>query len=154
MKIFLADEQEMNLDTSDVVPLADLVMTEERLPADSEVAIVLIDSDEMARYNERYMGKEGSTDVLSFPIEDGAPGVPPGRDPDGPPLNIGDIFIAPDVVRANADQSGAAFRDEFALVVVHGVLHLLGWDHQIGDEAERMEARERELLATMGLTRP
>lgn len=154
MNVFLADEQDGGVDTSDVVPLAQLVMREERLPADSEVAIVLIDSDEMARYNELYMHESGPTDVLSFPIEDGAPGAPPERAEEGPPVNIGDVFIAPDVVRANADRSEVPFEDEFALMVVHGLLHLLGWDHRSEDDATRMEARERELLARIGKTRP
>ena len=118
------------------------------------MAIVLIDSAEMARYNELYMGKEGPTDVLSFPIEDSRPGEPLQRDPDGPPVNLGDIFIAPDVVRANAARLGDDFHDELALMVVHGMLHLLGWDHGSDSEAEQMEARERDLLAVVGRTRP
>jgi probable rRNA maturation factor len=154
VNVFLADEQSIPVDISEILPLAEHVMRMERLPEESEVAIVLIDNEEMARYNELYMGKGGPTDVLSFPIEDGRPGEPPQRDPDGPPVNLGDIFIAPDVVRANAVDSGNDFQDELALMVVHGMLHLLGWDHQDDANAEQMEARERDLLAVVGRTRP
>jgi len=154
VNVFLADEQSSPVDVSEIIPLAEHVMRMEQLPEESEVAIVLIDNAEMARYNELYMGKEGPTDVLSFPIEDGRPGEPPQRDPEGPPVNLGDIFIAPDVVRANAERSGTDFQGELALMVVHGMLHLLGWDHQGDADAERMEARERDLLAVVGRTRP
>jgi len=102
-------------------------------------------------------GKEGSTDVLSFPI-DNEP-EPSGRVPDAggsgpgePPLPeipqlVGDIVICPAVAARNAVEHECSLDDELALLVVHGVLHLLGWDHAEDDEAERMEARERELLA-------
>lgn len=154
MNVFLADEQSMDVDTSLVVPLADLVMREERLPEESEVAVVLIEADEIAKYNETYLGRSGPTDVLSFPIETAEPGTPLERDADGPPVNLGDVFIAPEVVARNAADSGAPFEDEFALMVVHGILHLLGWDHELDDDAERMESRERQLLAKVGRTRP
>ena len=154
MNVFLADEQSGPVDLTDVVTLAEHVMRMEGLSEQSEVAIVLIDNDEMTRYNELYMGKSGPTDVLSFPIEDGRPGDPPRRDPEGPPVNLGDIFIAPDIVRANAEAAGSAFQDELALMVVHGMLHLLGWDHIEDDEARRMERKERELLMVVGRTRP
>jgi len=154
VNVFFADEQMDPVDSSDLVPLADLVMRAEGLPEESEVAIVFIDRDEIAAYNEQYLGKAGPTDVLSFPIEDGSPGEPPRRDPEGPPVNIGDVFIAPSVVRDNAARSAVAFEDELALMVVHGLLHLLGWDHEDDDEAVRMEARERELLGSVGKVRP
>ena len=154
MNVFLVDEQTDPVDTSPLAELADLVMCAERLPAGSEVAIALIDSDEIARYNEQYLGKTGPTDVLSFPIEDGIPGAPPHRDPGGPPVNLGDVFIAPAVVRENATRSGTPFEDELALMVVHGLLHLLGWDHEDDEDAVRMEARERELLERVGRVRP
>ena len=60
---------------------------------------------------------------------------------------VGDIVICPAVAARNAVDHDCSFDDEIALLVVHGVLHLLGWDHVVDDEAERMEARERELLA-------
>lgn len=154
MNVFLADEQSDLVDTSELVPLADLVMRAEGLPEKSEVAIVLIDRAEIATFNERYMGKAGPTDVLSFPIEDGTPGAPPQRSPEGPPVNLGDVFIAPSVVRDNATRAGVAFEDELSLMVVHGLLHLLGWDHEDDEDAVRMEARERELLGRMGTVRP
>ena len=72
----------------------------------------------------------------------------------GPPRNIGDIFICPAVVADNARSAAVSFQDEMALMVVHGLLHLLGYDHTVDSEAEQMEQRERDLLAAVGRTRP
>ncbi|MCP4303769.1 MAG: rRNA maturation RNase YbeY [bacterium] len=153
MDITFKDEQDDPLPTEKLVELAELAMAAESLPATTQLAISLIDNAAMAELNSVHMGKTGPTDVLSFPIEDFSGGVEVG-DIDGPPLLLGDIFICPAVVRANATATGVAFEDEMALMVVHGVLHLLGRDHMIEAEAEAMEQREREILALVGRERP
>jgi probable rRNA maturation factor len=99
------------------------------------------------------MGKSGPTDVLSFPIEDAEPGRPPVRTPDGPPLALGDVVVCPEVVAANAEAYGVTFDDELHLMICHGVLHILGWDHQTDAQAHAMEQREAEHLATIGRVR-
>ena len=154
MKVFLADEQDDPLQPEPLIELAESVMKAERLPDDTEVAITLVSTVEMAALNGRYLRREGPTDVLALPIEDLRPGEPPEVDPCGPPLNLGDVSICPGVVAGNADAAGVGFDDELALMVVHGILHLLGYDHIEDDEAEQMEARERTLLAAVGRTRP
>ncbi len=133
---------------------ADVAMTGERLPADTELTITLVDSAAMTELNETHMGKTGPTDVLSFPIEDMTPGVPWQTTKGGPPLVIGDIFICPEVVLGNAAAAEVPFADEMALMVVHGVLHLLGYDHVDDTDAELMETSERTYLEMVGLTRP
>ena len=108
--------------------------------------------------NERFLDEEGPTDVLAFPIEDEADRG--GRSPDeggtgpgsmeaetGRLYLLGDVVICPSVAARNAVEHGATFDDEIALLVVHGILHLLGMDHQVDEEAERMEQREQQLLA-------
>jgi probable rRNA maturation factor len=85
--------------------------------------------------------------VLAFPLEHLHPGQRPALSPNGPPLNLGDVFVCPAVVRDNAAAAGVGFLDEMSLMVVHGLLHLLGYDHFDDDEAELMEARETELLS-------
>jgi len=92
--------------------------------------------------------------VLSFPIEDAKPGEPPLQNADGPPTHLGDVFIAPSVVRVNAERNHVLYEDEMALMVVHGLLHLLGWDHADAKDAEAMEKREAELLRLVGRDRP
>ncbi len=124
------------------------------MPEDTELALVLVGPGEMAVYNERFMEQRGATDVLAFPLEHLHPGELPATEPNGPPVNLGDVFVCPAVVRRNADAAGVAFEDELALIVVHGILHLLGYDHVEDDEAALMEARERELLAQAGRRRP
>ncbi|MEA2024404.1 MAG: rRNA maturation RNase YbeY [Actinomycetota bacterium] len=154
MNVLFADEQDEPIVTDELLRLAEFVLEEEGLDSETGVSLVLIDEAEMTQLNEAHMGKHGPTDVLSFPIESAVPGVPPTRSPGGPPLELGDVFIAPSVVRDNAERYGAPFEDELSLMVVHGLLHLLGWDHEVEDEAARMEARESELMARVGRVRP
>ncbi len=154
MNIIVSDEQDDPLPLERVLPLAEQVLEAEGVTPDAEVAIVFVDEDAIAGYNERYMGRSGPTDVLSFPVHDAEPGTPPVPEAPGVPLALGDVFIAPAVVRRNAERHGVDFVDELALMVVHGLLHLLGWDHQEDEEAERMEAEERKLLAAAGRRRP
>lgn len=153
MDISLADEQDDPLPTEPLLQLAEAAMVAEALPASTQLAITLVDASRMAELNAEHMGKSGPTDVLSFPIEDFSNGFG-DADPAGPPLMLGDVVICPAEVRANAGASGVAFEDEMALMVVHGILHLLGRDHVIEAEAEAMELREREILALVGRQRP
>ncbi len=153
MDITFADEQDDPLPSGSLVELAEVALVAEALPATTQMAITLIDPSRMAELNAAHMGKTGPTDVLSFPIEDFSDGIGV-VDSEGPPLLLGDILICPRVVRANAEAAGVAFEDEMALMVVHGVLHLLGRDHVIEAEAEAMEQREREILALVGRVRP
>ena len=146
MNVFFADEQHEPLDQEPLRDIAVAVLREEGFPADTEVAIVLVGPQEMADYNERFMSRQGPTDVLAFPLEEFEPGRPPVAEPNGPPLNIGDVFICPTAVKENCEALGVAFGDEMALMVVHGLLHLLGYDHVLDDDAERMELHERRLL--------
>ncbi len=158
LDIYAADEQhDHEIDLDRWVLLARGALTDEGVRGLAEVSLIFADEPTIADLNQQFMGKEGSTDVLSFPID--AEPEPTGRVPDAggsgpgePPLPeipqlIGDVVICPAVAGRNAIEHEVSFDDEVALLIVHGVLHLLGWDHVIDDEAERMEARERELLS-------
>jgi probable rRNA maturation factor len=153
MSVFVADEQGETFGLSDLHQLAEIVMREEGYPDDAEVTLLFVDESEIASYNQRFLDRHGATDVLSFPVEELIPGVVPDTDPQGPPLMLGDVVIAPAYVRRQAGEMGVGFEDEMALMVTHGILHLLGYDHIDEDEAERMEERERQLLAKVGRTR-
>lgn len=111
--------------------LAEAALRAENVTA-GELNLVFVDPGEMARLNAEHMGEEGPTDVLSFPL-DGADPHPVGA------RMVGDVVVCP---------ACAAGPDELALLVVHGVLHLLGYDHADPADAARMQARERELLAS------
>lgn len=153
MDIIFTDEQDDPLPRGSFVDLARVAMEAEGLPESTELAITLVDETQMAQLNAEYMGKTGPTDVLSFPIEDWEADGEHG-DAGGPPLLIGDVVVCPSVVHANSSRAGVAFEDEMALMVVHGILHLLGRDHMTDAEAELMEQREREILAMVGRSRP
>jgi len=155
--VFAADEQEAHqIDVARWADLARRVLTARGIKGETEVSLLFVDEDAIAALNAQFLGKEGPTDVLSFPIED-EPG-PTGRSPDfggsgpgalpeeGPLSLLGDVVICPAVAGRNAVAHEVPFEDEVALLVVHGLLHLLGMDHQDDLEAERMEKLERQLL--------
>lgn len=141
------------IDGDALTEFVSLILISEGLEADTSVAIGFIADDDIAELNKRHMGRVGPTDVLSFPIEDAVPGTPPRRSTNGPPLDLGDIFIATNVVKQHADAYGVEFSDELHLMVCHGLLHLLGWDHETEMEAELMERHEAKLLGLVGRVR-
>ncbi|OOF18183.1 rRNA maturation RNase YbeY [Salinivibrio sp. MA427] len=111
----------------------------------AEVTIRIVDEGESHSLNRDYRGKDKPTNVLSFPFE-----APPGVDID----LLGDLVVCRQVVEQEAQQQGKTLMDHWAHMVVHGSLHLLGYDHIEDDEAEQMEALERKILATMGVSDP
>lgn len=112
---------------------------------ESEVTIRIVDADESAALNSRYRSKKGATNVLSFPFE--------------PPAGItlpltGDLIICAPVVTLEAEQQGKPLAAHWAHMVVHGMLHLQGFDHISNTDAEVMEALEIKLLAQLGFSNP
>jgi probable rRNA maturation factor len=121
--------------------LAVFVLRIEDAPDAVELSVALVDSDEIARLNLAFRGVEGPTDVLSFPIDD--PEVVASDEP----IMIGDVMIAPDVASRQAAELETTVEAELDLLLVHGVLHLLGYDHVTDEDAVVMQARERAVLA-------
>jgi probable rRNA maturation factor len=126
--------------------LAEAVLVDEGVRG--ELDLTFVDEPEMADLNLTHMGHEGPTDVLAFPIDGEHDRA---ATPDGVPRLLGDVVICPTVARRNAPgdagvDAEAALHDELALLVVHGVLHILGWDHATDDERRAMQARERHHL--------
>ncbi|MDX1698787.1 MAG: rRNA maturation RNase YbeY [Thiohalobacterales bacterium] len=113
--------------------------------AAGELVIRIVDEAEITALNRRYRGKDGATNVLSFPAE-----LAPEIDA---PL-IGDIVICAPVVAGEAVVQDKSPEAHWAHMVIHGVLHLLGYDHQVQEEARRMEACEVRLLAALGFADP
>lgn len=153
MSVFLANEQNVAVDTSELREIAAWVLAKEGYPVETEATILLVNDDEIAGYNRRFLGRDAPTDVLAFPLEELVPGVVPDVESHGPPMMVGDVVVAPSYVRRQASSFDTTFEDEMALMVTHGVLHLLGYVHDDEDEAARMEERERELMAHFGRTR-
>jgi len=113
-----------------------------------QVTIVLTDDSEMRTLNRTWRGKDASTNVLSFPA-----GEPFGPVP-GESLPLGDVVLAAETVLAEARDKDIAAADHAAHLVVHGMLHLLGFDHERDEEAERMESVETKVLAGLGIADP
>ncbi len=111
----------------------------------TELSIRIVDTKEGRTLNREYRGKDYATNVLSFPVE-----LPPGMTL---PL-IGDLAICAPVVTKEATEQGKNTRDHWAHMTVHGVLHLLGYDHIDDAEAEAMEALETRILAGLGIADP
>jgi probable rRNA maturation factor len=110
------------------------------------VDVVLTDDAEQRRLNRDYRGKDAPTNVLSFPLGDAAPG--------GGPVMLGDVILAFETVAREAGEQDKPLADHLRHLVVHGVLHLLGFDHETDAEAAVMEARESEILAELGVPDP
>lgn len=159
VEVFAADEQSAQpVDALRLVHLAKAVLAAQGVKADSELSMLFVDEDAMAELNKRFLGKDGPTDVLAFPIDDDdvveggrspdSLGPGPGVDPEtsDPPNLLGDVVVCPAVAARNAPGHAGTYDDEMALLVVHGILHILGMDHVDSEEAEAMERRERELL--------
>jgi probable rRNA maturation factor len=159
VQVFGADEQSaVPVDVLRWVRLAQLVLEEERVPPDAEVSVLFVSEDTIADLNERFLDRSGPTDVLAFPIDDDSP--PGGRYPDEggrgpgtpaeddePPIVLGDVLVCPAVATRQAATLGRSLEAELALLVVHGVLHLLDYDHAEPDDAVKMQRREADLLA-------
>ncbi|HUV09555.1 MAG TPA: rRNA maturation RNase YbeY [Acidimicrobiia bacterium] len=158
IQVFGSDEQDVvDVDVLRWLRLAQLVLREEHVPPDAEVSLVFIDRDPIADLNRRFLDGDGPTDVLAFPMGDDIPSA--GRAPDaggrGPgtpaspdelPVVLGDVVVCPEVARDQAQGAGHDLDDELALLVVHGLLHLLDYDHHDPDETVVMRRREQELL--------
>lgn len=115
------------------------------LKPDAELTIRIADEAESQQLNHEYRGKDKPTNVLSFPFDS-----PAGIDL---PL-IGDLVICPQVVAKEAEEQEKSLQDHFAHMVVHGCLHLLGFDHIEPSDAEEMETLEKKLLAELGIDDP
>jgi len=118
------------------------------LPADeTEVAVMLTDDARIRELNRDWRGQDKATNVLSFPAAQ-----PPGATPQ--PLMLGDIAIAFETTRLEAETENKPFQNHLSHLAIHGFLHLLGYDHLNDDEAEEMEGLERDILAKLGIADP
>lgn len=136
--------------------LAEAVLVAQGVDGMAEMSVMFVDEAAIGELNGRFMGVEGPTDVLSFPLDNDADsGIDADADADGfivvdagMPMLLGDVVICPAVAARNAPEHAGTTEDEMALLIVHGILHLLGYDHMEDDERAVMWARERELLTS------
>jgi probable rRNA maturation factor len=131
------------------VEAARLALLRGEAPGGAVVDITLTDDDEQRALNRTWRGKDAPTNVLAFPAADLSLPVPPGA-----PLLLGDVVLAFETVHREAAEQDKTLGDHLRHLVVHGVLHLLGYDHENAAEAEIMEAREIAILSELGVSNP
>ncbi|MFQ5958038.1 MAG: rRNA maturation RNase YbeY [Alphaproteobacteria bacterium] len=124
------------------------------LAARLEVGVRLADDAEVRQLNRRFRGRDEPTNVLSFPTLDCVPGTPPATSAAGAPLPLGDVVLAYETVCAEAVAAGKPLADHLRHLIVHGVLHLAGYDHEDDTEATAMETLETTILAGLGVPDP
>lgn len=134
-----------------------LVLNESEIPdftCQVELAVVLTDDAYMRDLNHTYRGKDKSTNVLSFPASANVLDTLKQSIKYGFPLQLGDIVLAYETVAREAKEQGKSFREHFVHLLVHGCLHVLGFDHENPAQAEIMESLEVQLLARVGIENP
>ncbi len=110
---------------------------------DAELSVMITDDKEMAEYNEKYLGRKGPTNVMAFPMKEGQfPGINPHI--------IGDVLISADTALKESEAAGITFNRRMDELIIHGILHLLGYDHENSEEeARKMEEKAKKLLGLL-----
>ena len=143
--IDINNESGVEADELGLVALTRFALDRLRIHPQAEVSILLVDETTMADYHVRFMDEPGPTDVLSFPMDE----LRPGTDGEpSPPGLLGDVVLCPHVAAQQALAAGHSTAEELLLLTVHGILHLLGYDHAEPDEEKEMFALQRTLLLT------
>lgn len=127
------------------------------LPENTEMSVTFVNNDEIQRYNREYRGVDKPTDVISFAIEEGDDVFNVSSENDWAvdiAKNIGDILVSVDIIASQAEYLGHSYERELGFLVVHGFLHLNGYDHMINDASEKeMFDLQRKILDDYGLKR-
>jgi probable rRNA maturation factor len=150
MSIEVLEESGREVDVRELSRLARFVMDRMRVHPQAELCIKLVDEETISELNEQWMGKPGPTDVLAFPLDELRPGLVDEEPEEGV---LGDLAICPTIAERQAEEARAKGRpgystdDEIDLLTVHGILHLLGYDHAEPEEHREMFGLQARLLA-------
>ncbi|HNM97937.1 MAG TPA: rRNA maturation RNase YbeY [Marmoricola sp.] len=147
MSIELLNESGVEFDTRRTQQLARFVMDQMRVHRQAELCISAVDEGTMAQLNSQWMDKDGPTDVLAFPMDELRPGQVNQEPEEG---ILGDLVLCPAVAARQATDAGHSTQEELDLLTVHGVLHLLGYDHAEPEEHAEMFGLQARLLAEWG----
>ncbi|HYM14863.1 MAG TPA: rRNA maturation RNase YbeY [Dehalococcoidia bacterium] len=137
-----AEGETAGIDARELERVAERTLQAEEVAKPAELSVLLADDATVRELNHRYRGTDAATDVLSFSQAEGEGFA----QPEGTAPHLGDVVISVDTARRQAAEAGASLQDEVAHLLVHGVLHLLGYDHEEADEAAAMRAREDAVL--------
>ena len=151
MSVDLNNESGLEADSTGLVRLATFALDQLRIHPQAELSILLVDEPTMSSYHEKYMGEPGPTDVLSFPMDE----LRPPEDDEEPPLGLlGDIVLCPAVTDRQARDHDRTASEEAEYLLVHGLLHLLGYDHAEPGEKAEMFGLKDTILAAWAEQRP
>ena len=143
MSIDVVNETEAEIDIDSIQEQARFILDRLRIHPGAELSVVFVDVATMTDLHERWMDEPGPTDVLSFPMDE----LTPPRDDEEPPEGLlGDVVICPEVTQRQAVQAGHDERLEVGVLLTHGILHLLGYDHAEPDDERLMFGLQRRLL--------
>jgi probable rRNA maturation factor len=143
VSIEIIDESGTGLDARHFERLARFVMDRMRVHPQAELCIKAVDEPTIAQLNAQWMEKEGPTDVLAFPMDELRPGLVNEEPEEGV---LGDLVLCPAVAERQGETAGHGFLAEVELLTVHGILHLLGYDHAEPEEHREMFGRQDDLL--------
>lgn len=153
MSVEITNESSIPVGEIRLAAIADFMLGELGIHPQAELSILIVDVPHMAALNERWMGEEGATDVLAFPMDELSPATRPGvapadiaDDEDDEPGIVGDIVLCPAVAISQAAAAGHTFEDELHMLTTHGILHLLGYDHMEPEEEREMFGLQGQLL--------
>lgn len=144
MSVDFNNESGLEVDSPGLVRLATFALDQLRIHPQAELSVLVVDEETMTSYHERYLGEHGSTDVLSFPMDELRP---PGDDEEPPEGLLGDIVLCPAVTNRQAAEHGRTPAEESEYLLVHGLLHLLGYDHADAAEKAEMFGLKDKILA-------
>ena len=143
MSVEVANEADCELDERLLIEQAGFLLERLRIHPRAELSVVLIDEEAMAALHERWMDEAGPTDVMSFPMDELRPGSHAS-----PPVEgmLGDVVICPQVAARQAEAAGHLLRDELNVLLTHGILHLLGYDHEEANDERLMFGLQAQLV--------
>jgi probable rRNA maturation factor len=146
MNVFVANEQDLDVDIDRTSALARHALDAEKVGEGTELSVLYVSLDHMQQLNKRYAGNDYATDVLAFPLME-------EDDEDEGHQLLGDVVICPHVAKENASKLGHEIAVELDTLLVHGTLHLLGYDHQNDLDKKKMDERMAEVLASFETAR-
>ncbi|MGM7667379.1 rRNA maturation RNase YbeY [Microbacterium sp. A93] len=144
MTVEVVNESGLTVDEEAMLALTRAVLADLHVHPGAELSVICVDEAAMAELHEEWMDLPDATDVMSFPMDELRPGTADAPSPEG---LLGDIVICPQVAAAQAARGGHSAQDEVLLLLTHGLLHLLGFDHEEDEEKTEMFALQHRLLS-------
>lgn len=152
MAVVITDEQEKIVIPEDwtgkIEQVAEICLREEEIDPKAEIGLMFVDNEQIREMNKTYRDKDSATDVLSFPMYEADEAID-----DEEEILLGDIVISLERAAEQAEEYGHSLEREIMYLLVHGLLHLAGYDHMEDDEKKEMRQREEELLTVIGASR-